>query len=141
MGLLSEIKELKQKQITLLIAVFLGTVCPGFLVIFHFRPELVERYDAFKLILLSLSLTMPLVALNTVLGAYFEERNRPPTEQGVPLVAFSVGLFLTAASLFPALLLSYVYGYTFRRFGVIAAGLEFLLLVTWSFSARKKAVK
>jgi hypothetical protein len=64
MGLLSEIKGLEYKQGMLFATAFFGTVASGFLIIFQFRPELIEKYDILKIIFLSLALTLPLVVVN-----------------------------------------------------------------------------
>jgi hypothetical protein len=82
MGLLSEFKGLEYKQGMLVATGFLGMAASGFIVIFQFRPELIEKYDIFKIIFLSLSLTMPLAILNAiqfVLNTPSAERNSKPT--------------------------------------------------------------
>lgn len=70
----SDIRKLEYKHIWLCISVFLGTIAVGFLIIFHFKPELVEKYDIFKLLVLSLALTLPLLLINAVIAAFLYDR-------------------------------------------------------------------
>src|ERR1035441_1749086 len=65
---LPEIRKLEYKDVSRYTSAFLGTIAAGFLIIFHFKPELIEKYDGFKLVVLSLILTLPLLALNASPG-------------------------------------------------------------------------
>src|SRR5437899_1055002 len=56
------------------ISIFLGTVAAGFLIIFQFKPELVERYDVLKLFIFSCALTLPLVSINAVATSFLYDR-------------------------------------------------------------------
>jgi len=67
MSLISDIRKLKGDDITMGILGFLGVVAPGFLTIYHFHPELIEKYDALKIIIFSASLTVPVLFLNSMI--------------------------------------------------------------------------
>lgn len=45
MSYIQDMKSLEHQHYLLAGLFFAATLAPGFLIIFHFRPELVERYD------------------------------------------------------------------------------------------------
>src|SRR5208282_103217 len=98
MGLLSEVRSLNYKLSTLYVSAFFGTVASGFLIIFKFRPELIEKYDDFKLIFLSLSLTMPLGLINVInMVLHNPERETPNIELSERRLRIISGAFLLNA--------------------------------------------
>jgi hypothetical protein len=66
MGLFSEARALDYKIVGLYFSGFLGIVASGFLIIFQFKPELIEKYDDIKTILFSAALTMPIATINII---------------------------------------------------------------------------
>ena len=50
MSIFSEIEKLKAKHVLFGLVGFLGTIGPGFLLIYRYHPELVEKYDVGKLV-------------------------------------------------------------------------------------------
>lgn len=64
MGYIQDLKSLEHQHYLLAGLFFAATVGPGFLIIFHFRPELIERYDFLKVALFSMSLTVPYLLVN-----------------------------------------------------------------------------
>jgi hypothetical protein len=62
---LLESRKLEYKHIWLFISAFLGTIAPGMLIIFHFKPEIMEKYDILKVVCLSLALTLPILIVNS----------------------------------------------------------------------------
>ena len=74
MNWISEIRRLEYKHIWLCILIFTGTIAAGFLTVFHFKPDLVAKYDIFKLLFLSLALTLPLLPINAVITGFLYDR-------------------------------------------------------------------
>lgn len=66
MNIISEFEKLKGKHFLMGLIGFLGTIGPGFLIIFHYRPELVERYDIGKLLVFASALTLPFLFANVM---------------------------------------------------------------------------
>lgn len=83
MASIEEIKKLQSHEVTAVIGWFLATVAPGFLIIFIYNPSLIKELDTVKLIVLSLSVTLPLIAVNIslfvilrVFFKFFKDANR-----------------------------------------------------------------
>jgi hypothetical protein len=64
MTILSDLKTVEVSHIVLCIAALLATVAPGIAIIYHFRPDLLDKYDVIKLILLSVAFTLPVFLPN-----------------------------------------------------------------------------
>jgi hypothetical protein len=110
--MINEIKTLNWNQTLGVIFVFLGTISPGFLIIYLFKPELISSLDSIKIILFSLSISLPIVVVNMsvcIFGSFDEEENSK-------FVGAILALFLTAAALYPSILISYIYGFSFKDF-------------------------
>jgi hypothetical protein len=126
----SDILKLEYKHIWLCISVFLGTIAAGFLIVFHFKPELVEKYDIFKLLVLSLALTLPLLLINAVIAAFLYDRlpddYENETAKNVDITKGALGL--NAVVIYFSLLVCYFASLHFKWFLGIVAGLEIFML-------------
>lgn len=69
-NILTELQKLRPQQLLTAIVVFLGVLCPGFLLLFHYKPALIAQLDIAKLTVLSCSLTLPLFLINLGLSNY-----------------------------------------------------------------------
>jgi hypothetical protein len=135
MGLISEIRKLEYKHIWLCISVFLGTVSPGFLIIFHFKPELIATCDIFKLLVFSLALALPLLPVNSVAIAFLYDRlpndYENETAKNVDITRGALGL--NAAVLYFSLLVCYFWSLNFKHLFWLVVGLEIFLLFSAVF--------
>ena len=59
MTILKDIKNLKVNTVVSLSILFLSIVAPGSLILFIYKPELVQNLDALKLVILSSAMTAP----------------------------------------------------------------------------------
>jgi hypothetical protein len=109
--------KLEYKHVWILIAGFLGTLAPGFLILFHFRPDLVEKYDVFKLAILSLSLTLPLLLINSLITGmlFYKLPDQPKTEDGKNADATKSALSLNALVIYSSLLVCYFNSSSFKH--------------------------
>jgi O-antigen/teichoic acid export membrane protein len=111
--------KLEYKHVWLIITGFLGTLAPGFLILFHFKPELFEKYDVFKLIILSLSLTLPLLIINSLIaGIMFyklpdDEESTTETQKNVD--ATRAALSINALVIYSSLLFCYFNSSSFKH--------------------------
>ena len=64
MSWITEIKNLKPTALVASVFVFMSTVSPGFLILYHYKPDLIEKLDIVKIIIFSLALTLPVFAAN-----------------------------------------------------------------------------
>jgi len=139
----SEILKLEYKNIWLCISVFLGTVAPGFLTVFQFKPDLVGQYDVFKLLIFSLALTLPLLSFNSLPASFLYDRlpddYENETAKNVDITRGA--LLLNAIVLYFSLLVCHFASLKFKWFLAIIAALEFLLLigsiVVWAILKRE----
>jgi hypothetical protein len=111
--------KLEYKHVWILITGFLGTIAPGFLVLYHFKPDLFEKYDVFKLAILSLSLTLPLLIMNSVIAAMVfyklpdDEESTAETQKNVD--ATRAALSLNALVIYTSLLVCYFNASSFKH--------------------------
>ena len=143
MGFLSEIRGLDYKLSTLYVSAFFGTVASGFLIIFQFRPELIEKYDDFKLIFLSLALTMPLGLVNVInMVLHNHESDSLSTEASERRLTIISGAFmLNAMLIYPPLLVCYLFSLRFKWFLGMLLLWEFLIFLSGLASRFSKRVK
>ena len=124
MDLITDIKNLGHQEIFFGILCFLGILAPGVLIIFHFRPDLFQSLDAFKMIVLALALTVPLGLFNSVLvHTIWDSGKTGPFENAALACAFT---FLFT---YPLILLAYFCGFRFRAFLWTLIALELLAYI------------
>jgi hypothetical protein len=125
MSLLSEIKGLEYKQGLLFATAFFGMVASGFLIVFQFRPELIEKYDILKIVFLSLALTMPLVTINVIQitlrpsRAEFEDKK----------LLIGAAMFVNVFVIYVPLLVCYLFSLRFRWFLGLVSFIELWWLI------------
>jgi hypothetical protein len=137
MTLVGDLKALRGKDVLFYIGGFLATMAPGFLTVFYFRPDLLASYDTFKLVLLSLSLTVPVLALNIIFGAMWLGGDKEVLMPFIAAIGFSsLAFFLSLAVVILARLEWRAYA------GLICAGeLTMFLFVRRRSNTRKAQVK
>jgi len=112
MSPIDEAKKLQPSDIALGLGVLLAVIAPGFLTLYLYRPTLVESLDTFKLILFSISLTLPFVVLNFFAHDMSADSNSEKTFAGSILINAMAG---TSLVLYMALLISFLFQLTFRQ--------------------------
>jgi len=136
---ISEIKDLTAKHVIWYLIGFLATIAPGFLIIFYFRPQVIEKYDALKLVLLSSALTLPLLVVNaSLVFTFIPESEDHDMNRGVGYFATLGG---NAIILYVALALSYFGSLSFKYFLGIVFILELLLLLIGLIERRREKSK
>jgi hypothetical protein len=121
---------LEYKDVSRYTSAFLGTIAAGFLIIFHFKPELIEKYDGFKLVVLSLILTLPLLALNAIISACLYHKlpdNHETTEKEKNIDATMGGLMFNFLTICASVLICYLWSLNFKWFLGLLAVFELLL--------------
>jgi len=117
MSWISEIKEFKPKTTATWIGIFMGTVSPGFLILYQYRPELIEKLDIIKLIIFAISLTLPVFVVN--LANMIDYKKIDPFPDDLkhdlkPLVILASGM--TVTELYTALFFAHGYHLKFQTF-------------------------
>ena len=131
MSILDDIKSIEPKHMLLVVSIFIAAVAPGLMLILIFMPEFIPGLDVVKLILLSLSLTLPLILINFFISfswnaATIESSNPSSKEDQFTLVLLVACLF-TAATTYPSILLAYIFGLHFITLLFVIGVFEFIL--------------
>jgi hypothetical protein len=126
-GWISEVKKIEAHLVIVLLLVFLSTIAPGFLLLFRFKPELLEKLDSVKLVLLAISLTLPVLVVNvvSVMFVFFSA-----VGSGRDLKVFVLGgCVVTVIAFYGALLGAYLESWTFVRFLASLFGVDVAILI------------
>lgn len=115
--MLNEIKDLSWNHYLGATLIFVGAICPGFLTVFLFRPELISSLDTLKLLVLSLSLTLPVFIVNVALTGTTPAAMKLDNK----IVEALIGLFFTACVFYTTIIISYFFGLGFKPFLIVMA--------------------
>jgi len=80
MSIISDIKKLSAEHLLIFGLLFIATISPGMLTIYHYKP-LFNNIDIFKLIFLSLSFTVPLYYVNLFLSAITLSKSKADSDK------------------------------------------------------------
>ncbi len=139
MSYIQDIKDLEQYHFLLGGLFFAATLAPGFLVIFHFKPDLIEKYDFFKLTLFSLSLTVPYVLSHLFAISALEALDVSSEENH--LAGMAIACMSSLGVLFISLLLAYFFRSSFKLFLLYVASLTFVSYGTYWLAAHEERKK
>ena len=110
---------------------FLGTVAPGFLIIFYFLPAIAESYDFLKLLIFSISLSLPLIAMNLAISIAIS-RDQKHKIAG----HWFDGSAAASVSTYISLYASYYYALNFPTFVFILLILNLVLAIFLGFISK-----
>lgn len=119
--LLKEIRTLSAHQVSYVLVLLAAIISPGLLILYHYQYDLFISLSNIKLILLSSSMSIPIVISSTLLAVYDTE------EQSYEKVSF-FGFFITVIVSIPALFICYVFGFSFKGYVICMGGTYFGLL-------------
>ena len=105
---LEQLRSIKSGEVWLVTTTSLATVVSGWLTLLMFQPQWVHDWTTAKLIITSISLTLPVTAL----AIFAIVRNEDVDQQDVLFVANNC----TFISFSAGLLLSFLFGFGFRLF-------------------------
>ncbi|TOF33627.1 hypothetical protein CGJ24_22930 [Vibrio parahaemolyticus] len=111
MSLVSDVKSLNEHQVVTFFVLFLSLVAPGMLIVYLFLPDKFESLDTLKLILFSVSLSIPLYSLNIFLTLIGDPKRVMDLHFMGVLVGITSGMVLNFS-----LLISYFWSFNFREF-------------------------
>lgn len=130
---IEEINKLKPLHIQSTLAVVLSVVAPGYLMVFHFWPNLFFSLDNLKLFFLAISLSLPVLAINwvAVIGAkpFDSEINFGSTYFKAMIISFIL--------LYACLLFAWLLHLSFGRLVLMIFVLEiFAIIISFKFHRR-----
>ena len=131
---IADIKEFSALDFSLIICIFLGAIAPGFLTLWLFKPLLVQSLDTIKILTFSLSLAMPLFALNTIVLMCSVAKNVNQNLKKYSLVGGVVAIL----SFYPALLITFFCNWVFGYFVLLLVMIEFIWLLAFSKNDKLK---
>ncbi len=136
MSTFADIKKFSSLDFSLAICVCLATVAPGFLTLYLFKPLLIQNLETLKVLIFSLALTLPLLAINTiVLGLSAENTvNQKLKEMSL------IGGIIAVISFYPALLIAYFFEKPFICFLMLLILFEFIWLAAFCTNGRLKNI-
>lgn len=107
-------------------------IAPGIAAIFFYRSNLftsldVRSLDWARLILLSITVTSPLVFWNTILVGTFLRDGTAESKDEL-FVDFSMGILLTGLLIYAAIMVSYFWNRSFHEAAMFIAGVEIAVL-------------
>jgi hypothetical protein len=137
MGVLGEIRKLGFFEILSYLLVFVGSACPGYLVVLLFLPQLFSSLDFLKLVFLSVSLTLPLIVVNLFFIAvvFFDRKTDNP------MTVLAVSALNSAAALYGGLAAAYLLDLRFRPFAVVVLAVNGAMIVILNLSGNLERPK
>jgi hypothetical protein len=108
--------------------VVLATIAPGALIILLFRPDLFAAADIGKVILLSLGITLPVVAASVcpALPHMMVDDMPEPESKEFPTYLLVACCVVAAFALYAGIAVSFLFRLTFRQFWLVVAAVEAL---------------
>ncbi len=129
--MLKDIKELSWDQSIFVISGFLGSIAPGFLLLYLFKPELILSLDSFKLVIFSLALSLPVVFLNILMC-----KSAPGNEISNLKIGY-LALVLASFSMYPSILMSYLFQFSFFDYLKVLLVSQCIVLAGFMIDSRK----
>jgi len=124
---LREVKELQPITWFLLVMLVLVTIVPGLLLIYLFNENLFLQVESVKIIFLSISITMPVWALNTIVCGFINDDSMSVIEH----MQFCglLGSFFSFVPLYAPAVVKLFTDIEGKCAVIIAGGLEILVLI------------
>ena len=113
---------------------FLGVVAPGFLVIYHYHPDFIEKYDIVKLSIFSAALTMPVLFANFIITVITHPKKVEPDISDI-LALSAIG---AASMLYCGLLVAYLFHLSFLGMVKVTASAAILYAFFAYFSQKEE---
>ena len=127
MGWISEVRRIELPKILISALVLLGTIAPGFLILYLYKPDLIEKLDIAKLLIFSAALTVPVLVTN-VLGVLVIFLRA--AEEGTDTLAFIVGgTLISIFSFYGSIGAAYEYSLPFGTFLSWLLGVDLVVLL------------
>ena len=126
MGIVEELQKLETREYIIYGISAAGVIGPGLLVLFQFKPELLEKLNLVVLAALSFAISFPFVFLNIcffILTQHHENGPRLDAAEGLTLASL-----VTVFVVYPLLLAANIFDLKPNTFFLVASLVEFLLL-------------
>jgi hypothetical protein len=127
MDVIDQVKKLEAFHFVASIVGFVGIISPGLLILFLFKRDLFISLDLIKLILLSVSLSLPIILFNLFLwGALPDDSKESKNTIAIDLV---VALVTSSTVFYLPLAVTFLWGLGFHAYLWILVVLEVILAI------------
>ncbi len=138
MSLISDIEKFKEETFWFILFDLIFLIAPGILILFYFDRTLFLSLEAMKLILLSISSTVPFIFINVLcFWSLIEEPDTKMKKDDV-FIFFTLGIFLSNIIFSIVLLISYLLNLSFRTAMCSMVGFEIFLIILIFYKETKK---
>ena len=126
---IEDLRKVSGKELLFSLFFISGGACPGVLAIWLFNPAMIETGSVPMLAILSLSVTLPIVAINSLAATYavFQSHEEKDFASILP-VCIGFGSFMSIIAIGVPVLLSFAFGFSIKTFLWSSLGIETLLL-------------
>lgn len=141
--MLQELKDLDDRQFAIVFLFVLGSVCPGALVIAMYAPMWMESLETTKFIIISLSITIPLIAINALapVSAHLSKASAQLFSRNGLIYSFILGAVGAICVIYPVLIFAYFKKLEFPAFLIVLSFFEILIFVGLFFLERSTISK
>src|SRR5882724_6999330 len=119
MDILEQIKKVEAHDLVKIVTAFVGVISPGLLTLFLFKRDLFVSLDLMKLVLLSASLSLPIVLLNYFLLSIIPSAKKSTneiSEKRFILANLFTASLMSATFFYGALVVAYFLGFKLYAF-------------------------
>lgn len=129
------VEKIKSFSATIFLQLIFGSLIPGILFIFLFNRDLFFTLDIFRLITLSISITAPVLTINSFLILIVLALDHPPQNEYKLNKLFSLmiygGSFITNLVLYFTILIGYLNSYTIKKCVFVAIEVEIYVAISF----------
>ncbi len=126
--LITALKRANLQETMFTALVLSASVFPGVLVIWMFKPALIDSASTSKLFLLACSFMVPLVLVNTILMGHFTDKHCK-TDADRRLFGFGAGAAFTIIKVFMILAVAFLFSLSLKTCLIVLAVTEVLLVL------------
>jgi len=120
--------SLKTSTWIMLFLVFLLAVCSSFLLIFLFEYPLFEKMDWIKLLLLSVSITLPVIFINSLMVGHISSSDSDNKLK--PEGHFAVGSLITFPVIYIPIFIKFFWAINIRTGAIIGLSIEIAIIIS-----------
>jgi hypothetical protein len=127
--LIAFIKNMTGNQLLFYLFLMAGGACPGLLVIWRFKPSMIDHSTVPMLLALSVAITLPFICINTLFSIYaiFQSHLAKDISEVAPHYV-ACGAFVTMLVISLPVLASFIWVLSFKEFILSAFAIETLFL-------------
>jgi hypothetical protein len=141
MSQIEDLRKFSGNEIIFTILFVSSTLCPGILTLWFFVPTFAKDFSAFLIILLSISITLPIISINIISFITFLESGLnidvypPSSQENETKINVRANLIIMSASIVSLviicipLLLSFIMSYPLKTFFWLVVGFEAMFLL------------